>query len=182
MPSMWITEIYITGSWTNTQYVGSAPDITGLNVYAEDARSGSAVPLSSDKFSVSPSVWAASGQQTATFTYLGSDYITSEPPTTTSTVNVINSGPTRYRVIDEATLSSVSTGTLNVTKSVTGAKIALSFVLPRGSVGSVGSSGISGFSGFPGISGSSSSSSPPTFSGFSGFSASSGFSFFLRFR
>lgn len=55
----------VSGSWTNTQFVGSAMDTTGLT-FTVTYNNGSTATVTPTK---SPSTWTSSGTQTATFTY-----------------------------------------------------------------------------------------------------------------
>ena len=56
--------LVVTGTWAS-QYVGSAPDLTGLTVYIQD---GSMISETTD-YATSPTLWTQAGQQTITFTY-----------------------------------------------------------------------------------------------------------------
>ncbi len=78
-----LSSLTVSGSWTNTQYVSTAPDVTGLTftaVYSD----GSTVTLSPSDVSISPSTWSATaGTQTATFSYTGGGVTVSATKTAT---------------------------------------------------------------------------------------------------
>lgn len=64
-----LSSLSVSGSWTNTQYTGQAPDITGLS-FTATYNNGNTVSVSPSNISVSPSVWGSTaGTQTATFSY-----------------------------------------------------------------------------------------------------------------
>lgn len=63
-----LVSLSVSGTWANEQTVGSAPDLTGLEFTAFfNDSSSQTIPHSS--IVVSPSEWASSGTQTATFSY-----------------------------------------------------------------------------------------------------------------
>lgn len=67
--SVTLSSLTVSGSWTNEQHAGEAPDITGLSFRAV-FNDGSTSSISSSDISVSPSTWRyPAGTQTATFSY-----------------------------------------------------------------------------------------------------------------
>ena len=60
-----LTSLEVSGSWSNTQWLGYAPDTTGLT-FTANYNTGSSSTVSP---SVSPSTWQNTGPQTATFSY-----------------------------------------------------------------------------------------------------------------
>lgn len=90
MAKAWINGIEIRGSFTNPQYVGYAPDLTGLSIWALlDGGSERDITSSTSDYSVSPSTWASIGNQTLTITYTGSTWAYTNTPTDSITANVV---------------------------------------------------------------------------------------------
>lgn len=84
-----LSSLSVSGSWTNTQYTGQAPDITGLS-FTATYNNGNTVSVSPSNITVSPSVWGSTaGTQTATFSYTSGGVT----KTTTKTASVEASQP-----------------------------------------------------------------------------------------
>lgn len=94
-----LTSLSVTGDFTDTQYTGSAPTVTGLTVKAV-YDNGDEESLSSSDYSVSPVLWDASGnpnnlgEQTATFSY------TEDGVTKTATKAVVIHRPSSGQVLN----------------------------------------------------------------------------------